>query len=258
MERKILVFLNLISIFLVVWIKLEIWPLIKTDSNFLNFFELNEVIINLAYGLIGSTIFYLIMVYIPENKRKVSTRIVIQDEINILHDRLIVLFMYFYKVNENDLEDFDIQKLTLSNFGKKVVIPNDKMNFKYFRQADNSFKRELLKGRMRTTVLERKWHGASTSDILLLDFLQNESDYIRELINNILSYPTISSQDDELIIALFEIRSSMFLRTIENSKRWEYKGGIQFYNDAVFVIYLNFKTILNYCDKRGFSLIARE
>ncbi|GEM_PF-3968430 len=257
-ERKMLVFLTLLSVFLILWIKLDVIPLIKTDLSFVNFVELNEVIVNLAYGLIGGYVFYLITVKIPENKRKSSTRIVIQDEINILHDRLIVLFMYFYKINGNNPEGFNKEDFTLETFGKLAVIPNVEMKFIYYRQADNNFKRELSEGRMKTTIIERKWHTAGTGDIFLLDFLQNESDYIHDLINNILSYPTISSQDDALIIALFEIRSSNFLRSIENSKRSEYKGGIQFYNDAIFVLYLNFKMLVNYSDQRGFSLIKKE
>lgn len=258
MERKLLVVLNIISIFFVLWIQLEIFPFIETDSISFSANGLNIIVLNLSYGLIVSTLFYLVIVYIPENRRKKSTRIVIQDEIDILHDRLIVLFMYFYKINDNKPEDFIKEELSLVTFGKKVVIPNEEMNFEYYRQADNNFKRELVKGRMKTTVLERKWHSASTGNIKLLTFLQNESDYIHDLINNILSYPTISSQDDELIIALFEIRSSKFLRTIENSKQYEYTGHIQFSDDSIFLLYLGFKTLMYYSNQRDFSIIKKE
>ncbi len=116
--------LNIISLILVCWIQLKLFPLIEVSNERFDVNGINNIVLTLSYGIITSTIFYIIVVLIPNQKRKKTTKLVIQRHINLITDKLTVIFLYLYKKNNNKIEELHIEKFSISTFGKTVIYPN--------------------------------------------------------------------------------------------------------------------------------------
>ncbi|WP_194765702.1 hypothetical protein [Tamlana sp. I1] len=100
-----------------------------------------------------------------------------------------------------------------------------------------------------------EWNGISTGAIYLKKYLTNEIEQIVKSIDSILNNPTISSQNDDFIKSLIEIRESWFFTVINTFKDLNNNStGIQFHNDAEYLLYKEYLSVRKYSDKRGFTL----
>lgn len=66
----ILWLLNIISVFFIVQIVFEVFPLVDSNYSLDKIDRINSLIIDCSIGILASTLFYILLVYIPERKKQ--------------------------------------------------------------------------------------------------------------------------------------------------------------------------------------------
>lgn len=156
-------------------------------------FELGEILYGLSLSYIVSVIFYFVVVYLPEQKKRKSAMAIIENRIDDILGMINILFTYyFYKnnVNVNNEESFkvEVEAIHKINYDKK-------MDFSY-QYIEKSTGRTVRMGT-----------GNYTEEMLLEDYRFR----IQSNIQNIFQIPVILNVDHNLIVTLEEIRTAQFL-----------------------------------------------
>lgn len=159
-------------------------------------FELGEVVFDLSVGYIVSCIFYFIVVYLPEEKKRKRAMTIIENRIdNILGNMGIIIYYYFHKNGITESND-EILKEQVKKIDK--LDPDNKMNFKY---------QYIEKSTGRTVPF-------STGDYTELMELEQHRSSIQEMINGIFQIPVIINVDHDLIVTLEEINKCLLFGTV--------------------------------------------
>lgn len=193
-----LVILNAISIFLLFWIIGFPERLINTDYTPDKIDRINSFVIDMAIGIITSTLFYILLVYIPQRKKEKIIRRTIQQPL-----REIANFMQLpiaYTAFSLDISGNDkYYKKLPNNFysGIPYKIPTYVgMTFFYSIDIITNIKEIELFYRVSLVglIFERK--------------------ELFKTIEKIMEMPNIINENDELIELLQNIKNSSFMNTI--------------------------------------------
>lgn len=241
--RIIFWFLFFISISLIFMVKFS--PLKDIHTSQISFiswfpfgFELGETVFNLSIGYIVSCIFYYIVVYLPEQKKRNRTMTIIEKRIDsILGLMGITIYYYFHKYGitekNNKRSQEQVEKL-------ETIDSNNKMNFSY-QYIEKSTGRTV---RMNT--------GVFTEIMLLLD----HSNRIQGTINNIFKIPVIVNVDDDLLVILEEINNCQLFRTVSALKAFPSAKTPEFGKD-LFKYYLLYKKLNKYIEPSKYNFEQR-
>lgn len=201
---KVLIILNIISLFFIVQIKLKIIPLFPSSFSDTLSSDINDIIFRASIGLILSSFFYLIVVYLPKKKQEQSTLKIIQPRLNTIVQDLTPS-VYYLTNKRLILANKSIDKYKDSDFKSLTSLDKRKMDFKYEYLNDGS-----------------KWTQYSTGDWLELDHFTHHRKLIISKIDEILLLPTIIYVDSELIELLAKLRDCQFYVGIEYFSKAEF------------------------------------
>lgn len=187
--------INLVCIYAIVQIHLGILPAYKLEVSDLRIEKINSLLSDISQGILISTFFYFLLVYIPEYTKRKSIRHIIQYRLEtIVHDMQITIL---YLSNKNGLNT-NIYKLTRNDFENIKQLENVHMNFKYEYQVEKNG--IFLK------------FSSNEKEVVYLKKFKLE---ILRLVNEILNLPHITFEDENLIKSLCELRDCEFFLTMD-------------------------------------------
>ena len=232
----ILILLNILSVFFVLQIKLKLIPLFQTNSSTYLIKNINDLIVNLSVGMILSTLFFIIVVLLPELIKRKSTLKIIQARLDTIGNELNHSMFYFTHKRMSMKID-SLKKLQKNDFKKISGLSRKRMNFKY-------------------TILgtHGHWIPFSSGEYTELDFFINQKKIIIKKIDEIFSLPTITQVDDELIEILAELRDCHFYGTIRAYERFGEKVSDENFNQGIYEYYRILKKLKKYCTIHNFKV----
>ena len=170
----ILWLLNIISVFFIVQIVFEVFPLVDSNYSLDKIDRINSLIIDCSIGILASTLFYILLVYIPERKKTKLARKVQKTYLQYLSEHMQFFILYLVKVYSLKMEKDDVQYSIFINPPKSYPL--------FVRAGDsNSFVGNKVLG------IKEMYGG------------------VNDLINKILSNPIIIFEDESLIDLLNKI-----------------------------------------------------
>lgn len=183
----ILWLLNIISVFFIVQIVFEVFPLVDSNYSLDKIDRINSLIIDCSIGILASTLFYILLVYIPERKKTKLARKVQKTYLQYLSEHMQFFILYLVKVYSLKMEKDDVQysKIVFDEFEKvnSSIFINPPKSYPLFVRAgdSNSFVGNKVLG------IKEMYGG------------------VNDLINKILSNPIIIFEDESLIDLLNKI-----------------------------------------------------
>ncbi len=133
---------------------------------------------------------------------------------------------FVYKYNLKTIGD-NFSGLLAENFDQINRIDNVEMNFSYkIKSAKNNC-----------------WTPYASGDTTETFTLEHERKVIKEKIDETLTLPIISSEDDLLIETLSKLRDSWFYNGVESYSRMGQKITVNDFNKGVYDYYLYFSTL---------------
>ena len=175
-------------------------------------FELGEILFGLSISYIVSCIFYFIVVYLPEQRKRTRAMKIIENRIDkILGNMGIIIYYYFHK---NDITESNDQAFKRQVESINKIDLDKKMNFKY---------QYIEKSTGRTVPF-------STGDHTELMLLEEHRSMIQGKINSIFRIPVITNVEDNLIVTLEEINNCSLFNTTSAFSSIKNHINIQHYN----------------------------
>lgn len=207
--HKVLILLNFISALFLLQIVFEWVPLISCNYSTERIANINSLVVDLSIGVITSSFFYYLLIYIPEKRRQKVVRAMIQRHLIRISNDMINIVAYLTDIysgsNKSNLYD-DIPIKTFDGIFEEIDIIKPKA---YVHQLldDSKFKS------VEKLSLEIIYHGRFSS-------LKND-------INKILAIPSIIYEDTELIKTLTNIKEYGLFHILsadfEEVKEWEFR-----------------------------------
>ncbi|MCO5287695.1 MAG: hypothetical protein M9898_14905 [Chitinophagaceae bacterium] len=240
LSRYILIILNIISMVLIAQIDLRILPLVPNHINNNRVQRINDLFSNLSQGVIISTFFFWVLVYIPNKRRSRIVRKLIQPRLDTIVTKMQNSIAYFiHKYNIKNLQDH-FNGLTIKDFSKIERIGNTKMNFNYrVKYTKNNY-----------------WTPFSSGELTEISNFKHERIIVKEKIDEIFSIPIISAEEDLLIETLAKLRDCWFYSGILAYASTGEKAIVYNFNEAVFEYYWYFSILSKYVDLPEFKLNA--
>lgn len=115
--------INLLSVILIFQIVFDIIPKIEVGFSIEKAEKINTFVLDCSIAVVTSTLFYLLLVYIPEKRKAVSARINIQLDLQYLSENMQMLILYVakkYSLEVKD-EDFLYKNISYDEFGKVEI-----------------------------------------------------------------------------------------------------------------------------------------
>lgn len=200
-SRFIFWFLLFISVSLIILVKFS--PLKDIHTSQISFiswfpfgFELGETVFDLSVGYIVSCIFYYIVVYLSEQKKRNRTMTIIEKRIDSIIG-LMGLDIYYY-FHKNGITEINNKRLQEQVEGLEKIDSNNKMNFSY-QYIEKSTGRTVRMG---------------TGEFTELMSLSDHSKRIQGTINDLFKIPVIVNVDEDLIVILEEINNCQLFKTV--------------------------------------------
>ena len=153
-------------------------------------FELGELVFDLSVGYIISCIFYYIVVYLPEQKKRNGAMLIVESRISKILDYMSITLNYIIYKHEITLTHDN--HLMLEEFQKITSLDESQnMNFYYQYYSKSANNRTLCNT------------GVYNEKSLLID----QRIKIKEIIDNLFNIPVITSVEHDLLVILEEINN---------------------------------------------------
>ena len=210
MKRKynyMLLILNIMSLFLIAWIVFDALPLIPCEYSFDKIERINTLIVDLSIGVIISTVFYVILVYVPGNKRSNVVRSTIESRLRLIIENMQICFAYFndkYSMN-NDVKLYPhYEGISESEFEKIKTLEDRGTNF----------------------WVETQTKSEDISSFTECDYFYLRGKDIQNILDSIFQVPSIAHEDVGLIRILSKIKDNNFFMAAHILHRNKGKGVI--------------------------------
>lgn len=197
--------LNTVSVFFILQIIFGLIPLFETSYSIDEINKINSLVIDCSIGILASTLFYILLVFIPERRKARSARRLQKRNLQFLCENMQFIILYLVKVYSLKVKDSDYQysKIALKEF--------DKVTRFFLIDSPKSFPLYVRTGNMSSLVTDKK------------DFdVKKIYRSIDKLINSILSNPTIIFEDDDLIDLLNSISTCRLFDLLQMCEAGEY------------------------------------
>ncbi|WP_131799330.1 hypothetical protein [Bacillus mycoides] len=197
-------------------------------------YELGETVFGLSISYIISCIFYFIVVYLPEQKKRLRAMKIIENRIDMVLGFMgITIYYYFYKNGIAESNDERLQELV----EKIQTIDNDNnMDFDY---------QYIEKPTGNTVRINTGYHTEISS-------LSDYRSRIQQTINEIFKVPVIINVDHELIVVLEEINNCMLFKLVSAVEKYPAGRTPEFGKD-LFKYYLLYKKLGKYIEPTKYS-----
>jgi hypothetical protein len=188
--------INFICLIVILQVDIGIISLYNSGLQLTRIENINSLVSNLSQGIIISTFFYFLLVYLPERFKQKSLRKIIQKRLTTIVDELQKSILYL--TNKHSL-NINISRLKKSDFSSITELSNIPMNFEY-------------------SVLNNQGQfiSFSTGDCKELDHFSREKELIKKKVNEILNHPNITYEDETLIELLCRLKDCWFYQGIES------------------------------------------
>lgn len=195
----ILAILNIISIFLLIQVVFNWIPCIEYDYPLDKIDKINSLIVDLSIGVITSTLFYILLVYLPDKKKAKTAREVISTKLRYLAENMQFIIIHVtIKNNIKTLkDDYNYSQITPTEFYK---IDSNIFSKSFISENYKIFMR--IKGMPDNSIGFNK-----------IDLNEIRTDTLK-LVDRILSSPSIIFEDENLIMLLNKISNCSFYKTM--------------------------------------------
>lgn len=231
-----LVILNSVSLFFILQIEFSLLPLINCSLKVENVKNINEVIVTLSRGFILSSLFYLIVVFIPESNKRKSTMKLILPRLNTMANELHNSVQYLYSRRLASIHK-PIEKLVFSDFEPITGIDKRRLDFCY-----------SIKGS------QGPWIPFSSGEQTELDHFKYERKLVTTKIDEIFALPTVIYLDDNLIEILANLRDSRFYSHIDFLDKFGPPTNAEDISLSVFEYFALFQRLKRYAKLYEFRL----
>lgn len=185
----ILWFLNILSVFFILQIVFDVFPMFESKYSINKVDRINSLVVDVSIGVITSTLFYILLVYIPEKRKLKTARKAQKSNLQFLAEHM--QFFILYLVKEYSLhvkkEDSRYSQITFNEFVKVdySIFTTESKHYPLFLRSKSNKSPILIK---------TNEFGINIMHTMVTTF-----------VNKILSSPTIIFEDEELIDLLNEI-----------------------------------------------------
>jgi hypothetical protein len=201
----ILGILNIVSIILLFQIIFGLIPSFECDYPVDKIDKINSLIVDLSIGVITSTFFYYILVYIPEKRKEKVIRSIISNDLLYIANNMQMVLAYVVKIYSLEVKDKYYRKIPQ----KELLKIKNETHTKF--ETICSFNVEI-----NPSILVENSASINT-DVNSLNYTAKE---ILERIKNINNIPNIISEDEILISTLDKIsRCSFYTNTNSIDKK---------------------------------------
>lgn len=239
-----LIAITLIAILMVGWVKFDLFPLISCPFSSIHAYNINEVIYTICTGVIVSSLFYLIVVYLPAQMNERKIKKIIQFELADIGYRLQRGMAYFCQKYDWKNDGYKIKGLTYEKYfsliQKQKLDRKVLMDFCY--KSGNSIYSKGLYFNLPET-----------------EYFVNEKKFICSYIEKIVSHPGIQFGNFELINCLYELKNCNFYHYIESATQdpdSEFCGCCvnNDFSKALFEYYKIYLKIIKFCELGTFEI----
>ena len=232
----ILLTLNLISIFFLLQIKLDVIPLFPSNMELSVIENLNELISRFSIGIIISTIFYLIVSVLPNEIKRIKTQKIIQPRLNTIGNQINQSIYYLVnKYSENKIKS--IKNLNKNNFLGIKKLENKLQNFNYSILNNNG-----------------DWVNISTGNQTEYQHFFHHKNLIQEKIDEIFSLPNITNLNNGIIENLAELRDCSFISAISMYEQYGERIANENLGEEFFEYYKKFVRLKKHCKLTEFKI----
>lgn len=196
----ILIALNTISLILLIQIVLGWIPSFECTYSIDKIDRINSLIVDLSIGVITSTFFYYILVYIPERRKSKVIRSIISNDLLYIANHMQMTLAYVVKTYSLEVKDKYYKEIPLKELLKIKNEPRIKFENCFFNT-------EIL-----PNVVAENTYIINT-DIKIWYFIAQN---ILEKIKNVNNIPNIIFEDEVLISTLDKISRCTFYSNIRS------------------------------------------
>lgn len=133
-----LILINVVSLFFILQLVFEIFPLWVCDFTEEKSNKVNSFIVDLSLGIITSTFFYYLLVYIGERKRSKGIRKMIQWRLNTMAANMQIVIGYYIDRYDIDCEDFKFLTAKPEAFMKVNNLTRDELKYWFRWESSDS------------------------------------------------------------------------------------------------------------------------
>ncbi len=191
-------------------------------------FELGETLFNLSIGYLVSCIFYYVIVYIPNEKKRIMAKKISQKRIDKIWSLMDITINYYLTEKKLSREDMDCV-IEESFSTMKVINRKDKMDH-FFHRYDEEINDTMY------------FH---TGEFTELSFLKANRGFMKTFINELFSIPAVTYIEYELVILLEELNNSNLFRCIEGLE-YDSRARTEGFGQHMFEFYKIYKSLSKY------------
>lgn len=242
----ILWLLNILSIFFILQIVFDVFPLFESKHSLKDVDKINNLVVDSSIGIIISTLFYILLVYIPEKRKSKTARKAQKINLQFMAEHMQFFILYLVKEFSLYVKKDDIQysQIAFDEFAKVdySIFATEPKYFPLFARAKpgNSFK-----------LIKNQEFGVNIMHRMVSTF-----------INKILSSPIVIFEDEKLIDLLNEISfCDLFnLSMMHNNKdlinreNWGYIFTTEELKNALIQYYKLYINLLKYTTPNTFCI----
>lgn len=198
MEKQLnlaLAALNAVSILFLLQINIGIVPLFQSSLPRDRAEKINMLVADLSQGVLVSTLFYFLLVKLPENKKAKRVKVLVSPKLSTIAREMEISIHYL--VERYGLEAEDITKIKRDQLSAIAGLDGAPMNFRY--QVIGSDGRVIPYGT-----------GAKTD----IEHFEQERVLVERLINEILALPHIADEDSGFVDLLPRLRDCNFYSSV--------------------------------------------
>lgn len=240
----ILAILNIVSIILLVQIVFGWIPSFECDYPLDKIDKINSLIVDLSIGVITSTLFYILLVVIPEKRKSHTTRQVLSINLRYLAENMQYTIAHIAKIYSLKIQQWDLNysHINLQEFSK---IKSSLFSKDYISGSYEIFLRK-----------DNNEHSIGISQIDLKDICSKTMN----LTDKTLSSPSIIFEDENLIKLLHAINICDFhkLLIVSTTSNTRIPINNTIVNKLITEYYMLYLSLLKYTSTNNFRFETRE
>lgn len=230
--------LCIFSIYYISKIIFNIGELTECNYSLTKIEKINSLVVDICIGILTSTLFYILLVYLPDYSKKRAVRNIICSDLEYIANNMQMIFSYIMSVNKDlftpETYNDNYSDIPLSVFAKINKIENTKKHHPYSVTIE--------------AYLVNKYTN-STNKIYAVDQPISYAEHrklILQLVSSIQRLPLIIFEEPELIQILNDIKISIFLSSIKTAEIFEETYKTKLYIQGVSSYYTMYVALLKF------------
>lgn len=239
-----LVALNIVSTFFILQIIFNWFPAFSCNYSPDKIEQINSLVIDLSIGVITSTLFYILLVYLPDKKKSRIARELNSTSLRYLAENMQFIIIHLIKSYDIKVKqgDYNYSRIDFEEF---------------YKIKSNIFSKDYISGTYE--IFFRDANNPKSTGITEINLIIKTMK-LRELIEKTLSIPSIVFEDGSLIKLLNMIHDCRFFKAIiACSMETSIKLEAPYYQSIVIQeFYLLYTLLLKYTSSHNFYFERRK